>query len=362
MTTRLVQDQTVLLDRYEIVEYINEGGMQQVYKALDRSFDRFVALKVPKNNSASKRFDRSAKLSAKVTHSNLAKTLDYFEVSGNSFLVEELIPGKDLEKCLAQDYVVLDPHLVAQVCHRIVRGLAAAHHAKIFHRDLKPSNIMVSLESNSELVKITDFGIARMAAAELREAAEQGVESLTSNQTALGTLPYMSPEMINSSKEAGLPSDIWAAGAIMYRLLTGEFPFGTGLKAVTAIVMQPFAKPVEPPAGSNFLRLWRDIWEIIVPCLAKEAGDRPTADELLSMFSQLCYSDAERMTGIVTSVRPKNFHWGYIRGDDGMEVFYHEDNVYGPQPKVGTRVQYALSSGEPSPRAFPVICMKPATN
>lgn len=347
------------MDRYEILSFLDEGGMQQVYRAMDHSFSRVVALKAPKTESALKRFDSSARLSARITHANVAKTLDYFEEGGRSFLVEELIQGRDLGKALKTDFKVFDPHLLAYFLHRFVKGLASAHHASVYHRDLKPSNIMVSDDLNLSTIKITDFGIARMAAQELEEAAEHGGVSLSSNQTAVGTLPYMSPESIENAMAASLPADVWAVGAISYKLLTGKFPFGDGLKAVTAIVSVNISTPNKPSGSDAFLPLWNAIWEIILACLKKDPVDRPTADQLLEMCSDLCYSDAVRRTGQVTAVRPKNGRWGYLVDEEtDVEIFYHEDSVYGTLPKLGDRVLYAASPGNPNDRAFPVIVLR----
>ena len=87
-----------LLGRYRIESFLNEGGMQQVFKAKDLSFGRFVALKIPKNDSAERRFDRSARLSARIAHPNVAKTLDYFEEGGTPYLIEELVDGIDHDR------------------------------------------------------------------------------------------------------------------------------------------------------------------------------------------------------------------------------------------------------------------------
>src|ERR1039458_6216122 len=143
--------------------------MQQVFKATDQTFDRPIVVKVPKNPSAEKRFARSARMSARVTHSNVAKTLDYFESDGRSHLVEEFIPGLDLRDLLDRKFNYLDPHLAAHVIHQLAKAVAASHHAGVLHRDLKPSNIMVSDDPSITVVKITDFGIAKMTEHEFVE-------------------------------------------------------------------------------------------------------------------------------------------------------------------------------------------------
>jgi eukaryotic-like serine/threonine-protein kinase len=333
--------------------------MQQVFKAHDASFDRIVALKVPKNTSAERRFGRSARVSARVVHANVAKTLDYFEEDGRPFLVEELILGKDLGRALDEDFLYFDPQLAAHFMHRLAKGVAAAHHADVFHRDLKPSNIMVSDDPNLTVVKITDFGIAKMADRELREAVEGGDSSITGSQTAMGALPYMAPEMIETPKVASRPADVWALGAMLYKLLSGAFPFGSGLRAVPAIVAAKL--PPKPPLldrNAQFGELGNGLWHIVEICLEKDASKRPTADGVVEHCSKLCYSDARRQYGLIETVRPRRGKWGFISDEKDHQIFYHEDSYYGDKPEVGQRVSFAAFPGSPSQRAFPVLPLR----
>jgi eukaryotic-like serine/threonine-protein kinase len=216
----------LLGERYEVLAYVGEGGMQEVYRAKDLLLSREVALKAPKNASAEKRFKRSAVVSARVNHANVAKTLDYVSTPKRPYLIEEFVDGLDLGEILRSVYKVLDPHLVARVLHRLAKGVAASHHAGVVHRDLKPSNVMVVGGETFKEVKITDFGIAKMAEQEIDEAAKGGDASLTASKTALGAIPYMAPEAIKATGQAGMASDIWSIGAMAYEQLCGARPFG----------------------------------------------------------------------------------------------------------------------------------------
>ena len=219
--------------RYKIKEFIGEGGMQFVYRATDLVLSRDVALKTPKDDSAEKRFHRSAIVSARVNHPNVAKTLDYFEIeNGKPYLIEELILGSDLDKAILSKSVCLDPFLVSKIFHYLSKGISASHHVGVIHRDLKPTNIMVSGEFQLESIKITDFGIAKMAAEEINDAAEGGEDTITTSKTVVGALPYMAPENIKDPRNVTLKADIWSLGAMMYELLSGEKPFGSGLSAI----------------------------------------------------------------------------------------------------------------------------------
>ena len=217
--------------RYRIEHYIDEGGMQFVYAAKDKLSSRIVALKTPKNKSATKRFRRSAIVAAKVNHPNVAKTLDYIKDGDSRYLIEELIVGTDLSKALLHKTAFLDPYLTAKIFHHMAKGLAAAHHAGVIHRDLKPTNVMVVGGYSISELKITDFGIAKMAEEELAEAAEGGQHTLTTSQTAVGALPYMAPEAIDTPKEVTQAADVWSLGAMIFHLLTGQPPFGSGLSS-----------------------------------------------------------------------------------------------------------------------------------
>jgi eukaryotic-like serine/threonine-protein kinase len=341
--------------RYEIKSYIDAGGMQFVYKAYDSILNKHVALKTPKNSSADKRFKRSAVVAAKVNHPNVAKTLDYVENDENRYLIEELIKGSDLDKTILKKTKYVDPYLVAKIFHYLAKGIAASHHVGVIHRDLKPTNIMVLGGLQVIGIKITDFGIAKMAEAELVEAAADLQGSMT-NSTVVGALPYMSPEAIDTPKNVSTSTDIWSLGAMMYELLTGSQPFGNGLKAIPKILE---AKPPEfPPYVTNnaqFSFLSKELITLILQCLQKEASARPTADKLVENCGRLCYPNNERFTGYVREI--KYNAWGFIY-DGNEDVFFHMDSVYGTRPNLNDLVWFSKYIGGGAWRAHPVVCLK----
>ncbi len=328
--------------------------MQYVYKAQDTLMRRVVALKTPKNNSATKRFKRSAVVAAKVNHHNVAKTLDYVREGENRYLIEEFVEGEDLQEALLQKCTFVDPYLAAKIFHYLAKGLAAAHHANVVHRDLKPTNIMVVGGYSLEAIKITDFGIAKMADEELAEAAEGGNSTMTASQTAVGALPYMAPEAIERPREVGPPADIWSVGAMMYQLITGELPFGSGLKAVLRILQEP---PGAPPAfvtsNPQFSPLAGELLKISLDCLNKSASDRPSADDLVALCGKLCYSQNPRAEGVIGGL--KYNAWGFINPGPSA-VFFHKSSVYGPKPIVnGSKVIFFSHLGGGANRAHPVV-------
>ena len=336
--------------RYQVLEKVGEGGMQHVYRATDKTLDRQVALKVPKNAAAERRFQRSAALSAKVSHPNVAKTLDYFEESGVFFLAEEFISGMDLSD-FRQKVPRLDPYSVATVLHNLARAIRASHRVGVIHRDLKPSNIMVDGTYQLSTVKVTDFGIAKMAEHELAEAAESEA-TITSSHTMMGALPYLAPEMIRGPKNASFGADVWAIGAIAFELLCGVKPFGGGLAAVPAILSLP-SVPLPNDINVQFRPLVTDLHNLIIRCLEKEEANRPDAEQLVAECEKLCYQTPARCFGKVSNYK---YTYGFISEDgSGETIFFHPDSVYGPKPKVGEPVWFAKHAGDPRSRAHPVV-------
>jgi eukaryotic-like serine/threonine-protein kinase len=342
-------------DRYEVLCFVGEGGMQEVYRARDRLLDRDVALKCPKNKSAAKRFRRSAVVSAKVNHANVAKTLDYVEVADTAYLIEEFIDGKDLSRVLKEHVPFFDPLLAARILHHLAKGLAASHHAGVIHRDFKPSNIMSVGGDNLVDVKITDFGIAKMAEEEIAEAIEGGEGSLTASQTAIGALPYMAPEMVRSMKDAGKPADVWSLGAMIFELMSGKKPFGAGLAAVEKILAGKIPSiPNIVTSSLQFKPSGDELYSVIQNCMQIEPEKRPTADELVEHCESLCYPVAPREFGTVSSVN--NSYWGFITPDDGKSVFYHVESLYGAsRMALNDRVWFSRHFGGGSDRAFPIL-------
>jgi len=353
-----IKQGTILAGRYSVDAQIGEGGMQYVYSAYDQTLDKDVALKTPKDSSAEKRFIRSAQSAAKVNHPNVAKTLDYFEENDQKFLIEELITGADLSASLLAHVSAADPYITARIFHHIARGLAASHHAAVIHRDLKPTNIMISGGLKLEEIKITDFGIAKMAEQEFEEAIDGGEASIGSSKTVLGALPYMAPEGIEDKDRISMASDIWSLGAMMHEIITGEKPFGAGLKAIPKILKgsrSPY--PGFLFSNSQFRGISSEVTHVIDQCLQLNPADRPTADELVSQCSNLCYPEIQRLVG---RLRNKRYKWGFIAENPSKgDVFYHSDSFYGPSPAEGDNLWFAKYPSENgADRAHPVIKLK----
>ena len=341
--------------RYEVAAFIGQGGMQEVYRVHDHLLERDVVLKSPKNPSAQKRFKRSAVLSARVNHDNVAKTLDYVEDGDRFYLIEELILGCDLGQFLKSHVAKLDPFAAGRVMHHLAKGLAASHHVNVVHRDLKPTNVMVVGGADFHGFKITDFGIAKMAQEEIDEAVGGDEEGLTNSQTALGALPYMAPETIDDLKNVGKPADVWAIGALTFELLTGDRPFGAGYKAVPLIQaakLPPLPKALT--ANSQFGPFASAVYDVIQACMQKDPATRLTADQLVQACEGLYYSIAPREFAVLKTL--KNNFWGFAASGGGGDIFCHVKSLYAASSlAVGERLWVTAHPGSPSRRAFPIV-------
>jgi serine/threonine protein kinase len=203
------------IGKYRIIERIGRGGMGSVYKAHDPILDRLVALKVVSaetdhTDELRARFFREAQACAKLSHPNVVTIHDLGEADGNLFIVMELLEGDELRQLIARRAIThLEDKLPLMI--QICEGLEYAHEKGIVHRDVKPGNIFVLRNGQ---VKILDFGIAQIAAAET---------GLTRAGLIVGTLQYMAPERARG--QGGHSSDIFSVGAVFYEFLTNRAPF-----------------------------------------------------------------------------------------------------------------------------------------
>ena len=202
-------------DRYEIVKSIGEGGMANVYLAIDLILDRKVAVKVLRGDLANdekfiRRFQREAKSVSDLSHPNIVEVYDVGEEDGQYYIVMEYIEGKTLKQLINKRGALTLPEVI-DIMTQLTDGLAHAHEAYIIHRDIKPQNIMIL---DNGLVKITDFGIAMATNA----------TQLTQTNSVMGSVHYLPPEQA-SGKGSTIKSDIYSLGILMYELITGSVPF-----------------------------------------------------------------------------------------------------------------------------------------
>jgi serine/threonine-protein kinase len=350
----------IIGERYQIVNYVDRGGMQDVYRARDMRLGLDVALKTPLPGQAGKRFKTSARISAMVNHHNVAKTLDCFEDLGAEYLIEEFIEGETLDKKLDR-FGFLDPHLGARVLHHLAKGIAASHRVDVVHRDLKPSNVMVTKGVNVHELKITDFGIATLTQEYFDELDKDagGITQSTSG-TIKGALPFMAPEMMfrKPGEYPGQPADIWSLGAMMFKILTGEFPFGVFLNAAVNVKnKERLPWPAFMTRNSQFAPLAKELQTIIDGCLDYDPAARPTADQLVRKCDSLCYLAVDRYEGVVNNMI-QNGYSGFIVGTN-PKAFFSIESTYGTTgAEVGKVICFSSFPGSPHPRAHPIVVLK----
>ena len=213
-----VADVAKLFPQLEILECLGRGGMGAVYKARQPRLDRVVALKIlsPEkqgNQKFGERFEREARALAKLHHPNIVTVYDFGEVQGNFYLLMEFVDGLTLRQLL-QARKLLPPEALA-IVPKICEALQYAHEQGVIHRDIKPENILMDKDGR---VKIADFGIAKII-------GDGGSANLT-EEHAIGTPHYMSPEQIERPQTVDHRADIYSLGVVFYEMLTGELPLG----------------------------------------------------------------------------------------------------------------------------------------
>jgi serine/threonine-protein kinase len=258
----------ILAARYRIDEPIGQGGMASVYLAHDEELDRAVALKILAENLAGdatfrNRFEREARLAARLSHPNVVRVFDVGESEGRPFIVMEYVEGDTLADELGR-HGSLPPARAVELALQICSGLEAAHASGLVHRDVKPRNLLLRPDGG---LKIADFGIAR--AAESTRLTEIG--------TILGTAAYLAPEQAEGL-EATPAADLYSVGAVLYELLTGRVPY-----AATSLVELLAKQQAGPPAPIGGVPAALEL--AVIRCLEPDPAERPPsagalADEL----------------------------------------------------------------------------------
>ncbi len=265
-----------LLDgRYEILDIAGVGGMAVVYKARDRALNRYVAIKVLKEEFAQdeefrRRFYNESQTVARLSHHNIVSIYDVSQTEGLNYIVMELVDGISLKEYL-QKRGRLTWQEALFFAQQIARALEHAHSRGIIHQDIKPHNIMILRDATA---KVTDFGIARFAAKEETQVVKE----------AIGSVHYISPEQARGST-IDYRTDLYSLGVVMYEMLTGKLPFD-GDNALAIVMQHISAMPLMPsevvpgiPGGMN---------EIVMHAMC------PAVNRRYSSASEL-YADLERL-------------------------------------------------------------------
>ena len=259
-------------DRYEVISHIGVGGMADVYKGKDHKLNRFVAIKVLKDEFRNDRnfvskFRAEAQAAARLAHPNVVNVYDVGDEDGINYIIMELVEGITLKNYIERKGK-LTVRETTSIAIQVAMGIEAAHNINIVHRDIKPQNIIISREGK---VKVTDFGIAKVAS------------SNTISSVTMGSVHYTSPEQARGGY-SDAKSDIYSLGIVMYEMITGRVPFD-GETAVSVAVKHLQEEMVPPHVYAPDIPL--SLEQIIQKCTEKSQERRyANTGELLKDLKQ----------------------------------------------------------------------------
>jgi len=259
---------------YRILEKLGEGGMGVVYKAVDTSLDRVVAIKVlggelARNPELEQRFRAEAKAQASLNHVNLATLYAFLVKDGSAWMVMEYIEGETFAGMIERRGPIPAQEAVP-LFRQALLGLGYAHRMGIVHRDIKPGNIMVNRQG---IVKVMDFGIAKVL----------GNRGMTRTGTQMGTAWYMAPEQV-TNKGVDIRSDIYALGITLYEMLSGHVPFESDSDYQ---VMTDHVNTPPPPPTQFYPYIPQGVVNAVLKALAKDPGARfQTTEEFGAALEQ----------------------------------------------------------------------------
>jgi serine/threonine protein kinase len=281
---------------YRIIEQLGQGGMATVYKAYHAALDRYVALKVlhpafHQDQSFTMRFQREARVVARLEHPNIVPIYDYSEHEARPYLVMKYIEGDTLKARLNKG--PLTSVEIERVVNSVGSALAYAHRQGILHRDVKPSNVMIAVDGTMYLA---DFGLARIA--------EAG-ESTMSSDSIMGTPQYISPEQAMGKKDLDAGTDIYSFGVMLYEMVVGQVPFSadTPFSIIHDHIYTPLPLPIKVNPSVP-----EPVQRVLLKALAKNRLDRyESTEELMTAFKDAWVEAGIPMQGTAITMRPGTF-------------------------------------------------------
>jgi len=266
---------TLLINRYELLEIIGEGGMGIVYKAKCHLLNRFVAVKILKEELSNdeeytSRFKREATSIARLSHPNIVNVHDVGSENNINFIVMEYINGKTLKQVIKENGRLRFEKTI-DIVLQIAKGLECAHSNNIIHRDIKPDNIMITKDN---MVKVMDFGIAKVA----------DIRTVTNSSKIMGSVHYFSPEQAKGIF-VDCRTDIYSLGIVMYEMVTGRVPYNA--ESAITIAMMHIQESVTAPK-KIITDIPENINQVILKAMQKEPIKRyQTAREMAEVISEI---------------------------------------------------------------------------
>jgi len=269
---------------YRIVEQLGQGGMATVFKAYHAALDRYVAIKALhpaflEDKTFLARFQREARVVARLEHSHIVPVYDFAEYEGRPYLVMKFIEGETLKARLSRG--ALQPEEILSIIESVGAALSYAHQQGILHRDVKPSNVILGPDGH---IYLADFGLARIATAG---------ESTLSSDMVLGTPQYISPEQALGKKELDEGTDIYSFGVLIYEMVVGKAPFSGDTPY--AVIHDHIYTPLPLPRQLN-PKVSPQIERVLLKALAKERSDRHEDVATLVSACRKAIGDSEPFT------------------------------------------------------------------
>ena len=320
----------ILAGRYEIIQVVGKGGMATVYKARDNLLNRYVAVKVLKDEYSKdevfvKRFRTEAQSAASLIHPNIVSVFDVGEDKGISYIVMELLESKTLKDYI-EEKGPLSSELTLKIAAQIASALEAAHKAHIVHRDIKPQNIIL----NQNLVaKVTDFGIAKVT--------NTTSATITSFGKTMGSVHYFSPEHAKGGY-TDAKSDLYSLGVVMYEMATGKIPFDA--ESPVSVALKHIQEEPVPPIEVN-PTVTPALNDIILKAMQKSTATRyQNASEMLTDIS-IALSKPNLTTPRVASVEA---------GATQVIPTLSEEDIQNSVPNIRTRTSTSRTAYTPQHR------------
>lgn len=347
-----------VLHGYRLESLLGVGALARVYRARHLVLDREYAVKIlygraAQNERSQRRLEREAVALARLRHPNIVSVVDFGNTDdGRPFLTMEMLQGTDLKTLIEQDGPV-PPERAGAIARQIAEALAAAHSAGIVHRDLKPSNVMLVRDGDREVVKILDFGIARMS-------REEGTR-ITASDMLLGTPRYMAPEQIRGASNVGPPADVYGLGAVLYTMLAGTPPF---VGSTVEVVQQKLDENAPP------LHTGTPLDELTAYLLAKRPEERPpSAERVIQLLDEAGYGaiaatqlvDAQQLPAFVAEVPRRETSKLLIGAMIGLvaAVLVLGWALLWPQKRTTGVPRTQVEPDEPSQRKAPIVVARP---
>ena len=309
---------TYIAERYEILEKIGTGGMSFVYKAMDHTLNRNVAIKVLKpefadNQNFLAKFKIEAQSAAGLTHPNIVNIYDVGAQDNYNYIVMEYIEGITLKTYIEKKGRLAFKEAVS-IAIQVAKGIEDAHRHQVVHRDIKPQNIMISTDGK---VKVTDFGIARAASSD------------TVRSDVMGSVHYISPEQARNGFVDG-KSDIYSLGIVMYEMVTGRVPFDADTPVAVAVAhLQD--EMVRPSVYAQDLPV--SLEGIIMKCTQKKADRRyDTMSDLLTDLKKALVNPNEDFVVIADDTGAKTI----MVGADDVNQIRATESAYDENEEVST--------------------------